>query len=103
MGIAGLWSQGWSPVGVAMMTFCMLTVKADDHPLMQQFHKPDEEKRMVAVLDPTQYDAWLDCPEPEMLGMLTPYPAEALRASVAPLEARHAPTRISNIQGEILY
>lgn len=103
MGIAGLWSQGWSPVGVAMMTFCMLTVKADDHTLMQQFHKPEDEKRMVAVLDESQYDAWLDCPEPDMLGMLTPYPAAALLASRAPLEARHAPTRISNIQGEILY
>lgn len=103
MGVAGLWSRGWSPVGVAMMTFCMLTVKADDHPLIQQFHKPDEEKRMVAVLDEALYDAWLDCPEPGMQGMLMPYPADALRACVAPQEARHAPTRISNIQGEILH
>lgn len=35
------------------------TVNADGHPLMQRFHKPDDEKRMVMILDPDQYQGWL--------------------------------------------
>lgn len=37
----------------------MLTINADGHPLMQRFHKPDDEKRMV-MMDPDQYQGWLD-------------------------------------------
>jgi hypothetical protein len=37
-------------------------VNADGHPVMQRFHRPEEEKRMVVVLDPADYDRWLSCP-----------------------------------------
>jgi hypothetical protein len=43
----------------------MLTVNADEHPLMRRFHRPGEEKRMVVVLDPDDYAAWLSCPVAE--------------------------------------
>ena len=39
----------------------MLTINADDHALMRRFHKPGEDKRVVVILDETEYDAWLDC------------------------------------------
>lgn len=61
MGIAGIYSRWRSPDGQLLYSFAMLTVNADDHPLMRRFHKPQEEKRMVAVLDPVDYDAWLQC------------------------------------------
>jgi hypothetical protein len=38
---------------------------ADDHPLMKRMHKPDDEKRMVVILAPDQYDDWLHCPAEE--------------------------------------
>jgi putative SOS response-associated peptidase YedK len=59
----------------------MLTVNADEHPLMKNFHRPEDEKRMVVVLEEGDFDAWLDpaLARPEaMLGCL---PAEMLAAS----------------------
>jgi putative SOS response-associated peptidase YedK len=39
-----------------------LTINADGHPVMQRFHKPNDEKRMLVILRPEQYDEWLACP-----------------------------------------
>jgi putative SOS response-associated peptidase YedK len=58
MGIAGLWSTWKSPKGV-VHSFTMLTINADSHDLMRQFHKPVDEKRMVVILPPDSYDPWL--------------------------------------------
>src|ERR1019366_8426695 len=57
----GIYSKWRHPDGRALYSFAMLTVNADDHGLMQRFHKPGEEKRMVVILDPQDYDAWLGC------------------------------------------
>jgi hypothetical protein len=40
----------------------MLTVNADGHPVMQRFHKPGEQKRIVVILEPQDYGKWLSCP-----------------------------------------
>lgn len=50
MGIAGLWSWWKSPKGDVIHSFTMLTINAADHALMNQFHKPADEKRMVVIL-----------------------------------------------------
>ena len=80
LGIAGLWE--WCPT-LRVESFTMLTVNADQHPLMNRFHKPGEEKRMVTILDPTDYDRWLDCPVGDMPSMMTRYPAHLLQAMPA--------------------
>jgi putative SOS response-associated peptidase YedK len=55
MGIAGLWDC-WQPdKGEPVFSFTMLTVNADEHPLMQQVHKPADEKRMVVSLPEEHY------------------------------------------------
>lgn len=56
----------------------MLTINADAHPVMQQFHKPDDEKRMVVILADSAYDAWLQAPSADSRDFLRPFPAEAL-------------------------
>ena len=61
MGIAGIYTRWRHPDGRELFSFAMLTVNADDHPLMRRFHKPGEEKRMVVILDPKHYDDWLAC------------------------------------------
>jgi hypothetical protein len=33
----------------------MLTVNPDERPLMNRFHKPDDEKRSVVIVPPTEY------------------------------------------------
>jgi putative SOS response-associated peptidase YedK len=89
LGIAGLWEyKAAAENGLPLLSFSMLTVNADEHPLMQRFHKPDDEKRMVVVLRPDQYDAWLTCSVEDAPDFFTSYPAERLTARPAPKPAR---------------
>ena len=80
LGLAGLWSRWRSPQGELVHSYTMLTINADNHPLMQQFHKPGEEKRMVVVLAPQLYQAWLAAPAAAAADFLQAWPAERLLA-----------------------
>jgi putative SOS response-associated peptidase YedK len=84
LGIAGLWAFHARPDGTDLLSFTMLTVNADGHEVMKHFHKPDDEKRMIVVLDEADYDRWLDAPQAQMRDFLTRYPAEDLEAEPAP-------------------
>ncbi len=90
MGIAGLWGAWRGPDGRELLSFTMLTINADGHPLMQRFHKPDDEKRMVAILEEPDFDRWLDAPHARMRDFLVRCPAESLEAEPAP---RQPPSR----------
>lgn len=79
MGIAGLWDQWKSPRGEVVHSFTMLTINADQHPLMNLFHKPTDEKRMVVILEPEQFADWLQAPVSRSMEFLRPFPAEGLR------------------------
>jgi putative SOS response-associated peptidase YedK len=62
MGIAGIY-QAWSrPDGEIVFSMAMLTVNADDHPFMRRFHGANDEKRMVVILEPDDFEGWLTCP-----------------------------------------
>ena len=37
----------------------MLTVNATGHPIMKHFHRPEDEKRSVVVLNEQEYLPWL--------------------------------------------
>lgn len=86
LGIAGIWE--WRPHGGhddrPLVSFSMLTINADEHPLMQRFHKPGDEKRMVVILEPDQYDAWLHADAAAARNFFTAYPADKLQAIPAP-------------------
>ena len=58
----------------------MLTVNATDHPVMKNFHKPEDEKRMVVILAEGQYEEWLYAPAAESMEYMLQYPAERLVA-----------------------
>lgn len=59
-GIASIWDTWTDPNSGEMVTsFSMLTVNADQHPVMNQFHKPGDEKRTPLVLAPSQFAPWL--------------------------------------------
>ncbi len=65
MGIAGVFARHptlLDKAGNPHWSFSMLTVNADGHPLFQLMHKPGDEKRMVVILAPSDYDRWLSCP-----------------------------------------
>jgi putative SOS response-associated peptidase YedK len=78
LGIAGLWSAWQSPKGEIIHSFTMLTINADAHPLMRQFHKPTDEKRMVVILHDDQHDDWLNASMSESIEFLREYPADLL-------------------------
>ncbi|MBA3625400.1 MAG: SOS response-associated peptidase family protein [Methylibium sp.] len=61
MGIAGIYRTWANVEGELVFTMALLTVNADDHPFMKRFHLPGEEKRMVVILDPEDYEGWLTC------------------------------------------
>jgi putative SOS response-associated peptidase YedK len=50
---------------------------------MRQYHKPDDEKRMVVVLDENDYDAWLVAPVSETRAFLLQFPSNGLVAETA--------------------
>jgi putative SOS response-associated peptidase YedK len=86
--IAGLWRAWNEPEGVAH-SFTMLTLNADQHPLMSRFHKPGDEKRSVVIVPPAQYEDWLECRDPEMARtFLRLTPAEEMTAEAYPLPPR---------------
>lgn len=80
MGIAGLWSSRCNPAGEINHSYTMLTINADQHPFMRQFHKPDDEKRSVVILHEQDYDAWLQASALESRDFLYLYPADNLKA-----------------------
>lgn len=88
MGIAGLWACWKNPKDELVHSFTMLTINADAHPLMNQFHKPSDEKRMVVILPEQRYDDWLRAGAQQSAGFLNLYPAEALKAEAPSLHDR---------------
>lgn len=91
MGLAGLWDNWVAPGGDVLMSFTMLTINAAAHPLMRHLHKPQDEKRMVVILQESDYDAWLNADLAShsvvIENLLTPYPADLLAAISEPSQA----------------
>ncbi|MDB5959461.1 MAG: putative response-associated peptidase [Massilia sp.] len=92
LGIAGIWEyKAAGPDGLPLLSFSMLTINADGHPLMQRFHRPQDEKRMLVLLDPAQYQGWLEGALVNDPAVYLPYDAERLVAAAAPLPPRGKP------------
>ena len=83
MGIAGLWSSWESPKGELIHSYTMLTINADQHPIMRLFHKPTNEKRMVVILPPDRYQDWLEASPSHSMEFMRPFHAEGLQAMTA--------------------
>lgn len=66
-GLAGLWNRWTDPQsGEQIETYTMLTLNADQHPLMQRMHKPDlkrpphmQDKRSVVPIALADTQLWL--------------------------------------------
>jgi putative SOS response-associated peptidase YedK len=72
---AGLWDRWQGKDNAALETFTILTT--DPNELMEPVHN-----RMPVILDPGDYDRWLDPETTERppVDLLRPYPAERMRA-----------------------
>ena len=85
MGLAGLWDSWKQPDGAWLHSYTMLTINADHHELMNAFHKPTDEKRMVVILPESAYGDWLDASAEQSMEFMRPYPADRLVAEARPI------------------
>jgi putative SOS response-associated peptidase YedK len=92
-GLAGLWNT-WTDkaTGEIHESYTMLTINADEHPLMSRMHKPDPklpadkpDKRSVIPLEAHEFDLWLAGTVEEAKKLLKLAPVEVFDA--APLLA----------------
>jgi putative SOS response-associated peptidase YedK len=83
-GIACLWDRWTDPAsGELVVSFSMLTVNADEHPVMRQFHKPGDEKRTPVIISPDLQDTWLSADPDKAAEMMTWFHMPKLRAEPA--------------------
>ena len=68
----------------------MLTTNADNHPFMLQFHKPEDEKRSIVVIEPEHPQDCLNMHHEDAFELLKPmgagYVAEHLPKPKKPLK-----------------
>lgn len=98
-GLAGLWNT-WldRETGELVESYTMLTINADDHPLMSRMHKPDprfgpneQDKRSVIPIEKHEVAQWLFGHRDEATKLLKLAPAEIfIAAPVAPRQTRSA-------------
>jgi putative SOS response-associated peptidase YedK len=55
---AGIWDV-WQHQGEPVLSFSLLTIHADGHPLMGRFHRPGDEKRSLVIIPKQRHLAWL--------------------------------------------
>ena len=90
-GIACLWDRWKEPVtGQLVVSFSMLTVNANEHPVMCQFHKPGDEKRTPVIIAPELQDAWLSADTTQASELMTWSHMPDLLALHAPLLSRRS-------------
>ncbi|NRR33769.1 SOS response-associated peptidase family protein [Oxalobacteraceae bacterium] len=83
--VAGIYRAWEEEDGSLSHSFTQLTINADEHALMNRFHKKDDEKRSLVIIPQAEYDNWLSCRNPEAArAFLQPYPAELMAAYPAP-------------------
>lgn len=85
LGVAGIWEYKQDVEnGLPLLSFSMLTINAEGHTIMQRMHKPTDEKRMLVLLDPAQYDDWLNCSVEDAPSFFQQFPSERLVDAPAP-------------------
>jgi putative SOS response-associated peptidase YedK len=93
MGLAGLWAKWRSPEDATVHSFTMLTMNADAHPFMRNFHNPQDEKRMIAIVPPERYDDWLQAGAGESEEFLRAWPAAWMAAQAQDKGIFRSPAR----------
>lgn len=93
-GLAGLWNT-WidKATGEVHESYTMLTINADDHPLMRRMHKPDakappdkQDKRSVIPLEAVDFDRWLEGTVDQAKKLMKLTPVEVFDGRPMPLE-----------------
>lgn len=87
-GIACLWDRWTDPSsGELIVSFSMLTVNADEHAVMNQFHKPGDEKRTPVIISPEYHGDWLGADLADAVALMSWQHMPALAAYPCPRSA----------------
>jgi len=70
--------------GEIIFTFSMLTINATNHPVMKHFHRPEDEKRSIVILQDVNYLDWLLSDEVKARQLLQLAPDDFLTSEPAP-------------------
>lgn len=89
--IGGLWENWRDQHGVDRPSFTMLTLNAGQHVVMNRFHAPADEKRMLVMLALGDVNAWLQATNDEARDLFGSYQADALATQAAPKPPRRSP------------
>ena len=73
--VAGIWDR-WNDraTGEIVVSFSMLTINADGHPIMGRFHRPGDERRSLVVVPPSRWSEWLGSVSSNAMAMMAPMP-----------------------------
>ena len=64
--MAAIWSEmDQPPYGRDLcLSYSLITINADHHPIMKQFHKAGDEPRSLVVIPPEKRTAWVTLTDP---------------------------------------
>jgi putative SOS response-associated peptidase YedK len=92
MGVAGLWARWQSADGnEVIVSYCLLTLNANNHALLNRYGPPGGEKNMLAILNEGAYDAWLTARPDKAKEFVRQYPAQKLTANPVERKADKVP------------
>jgi putative SOS response-associated peptidase YedK len=82
--VAAIWDQ-WvdKSTGEIILSYSMLTINADSHPVMGRFHKPQDEKRSLVVMPTDKWTDWLRASASSAQDMLFEMNAAEFEATAA--------------------
>lgn len=83
--VASIWERFIDQeTGEILFSFSMLTINADHHAVMKHFHKPEDEKRSIVVLQNQDYLPWLHASHQQASNMLQLAPDGFLQSEPYP-------------------
>ncbi|CAN7671774.1 SOS response-associated peptidase [Acidovorax sp. LjRoot74] len=91
LGVAGLWARWQGADGEVIVSYCLLTVNANNHALLHRYGPPGSEKNMPAILNEGAYDAWLSARPDKAKEFLRQYAAQSLLANPVEKKADKVP------------
>lgn len=81
--------------GELVRSFSLLTVNADEHPLLGRMHRPGDEKRMLVVVPPVAYTRWLEATPQEAAALMQQAAPGVLTGQADPLPSQRPPPQQS--------
>ena len=83
--VASIWERFTDKeTGKIVFSFSLLTINADHHPVMKHFHKPNDEKRSIVVLQDNNFTKWLNANHNQARDLLTLAPNDFLASEPSP-------------------